>query len=362
MATSCALAPSRPAASPERSSTPAADPDVRKALLAYANAQACPKLVDHFEPLGSAIEGSTPNAHEGRWWIRQCTTHIDGDAITANVRGPLWLWIDRKSSGFELAQYVVFLADVTVTGTLNAGYDSVNDAALVWLTITDPSKIMGRSIGHAQPRPAGLGILLNVITLGSTQQMANESARNKIAKDIPNALRDRLNHGMTIVVDLKTEQVSGEFGIKSHATIADLPFPSTRDTLVNERQVLRPSPLGYQVVGPIDPLPRANLDLKIEQGEGIRFRTACVDQVKTWFSPMERGGWPGVVAPEDDEGSDVRERSTTRVIRPPPCRFYLITRTLKGTAQVAIRLTRPDESSAPKGDVTVAPARRDDLP
>jgi hypothetical protein len=328
MATSCALVSSRPPAapspvaqSPAVSLTAATNQDVRKAVLAYAEAQACDKLIGHFEALNSASPDSTSKAHEGRWWIRQCTAHIEGDAIVANLRGPMWLWIDRKSSGFELAQYVVFVADVTVTGTLDAGYDAVNQVALIWFTPTDPSKVAGRSVARARPRPAGLGVVLNTITLGSAQQIADDSAREKIAKDLPRALRDRLNKGFTIEINLKTEHVGGAFGISSTATAAELPFPTERSTILNELQVLRLSPLGYQVAGPIEPLPRARLELKIEQGEGIRYRTACADQVEAWFAPIERGGWPEVLAPHGDEGGDVRERSTTRVIRPPPCRF-----------------------------------------
>lgn len=357
MAASCALgSPSSPVAHlPKVSLTAATNQAVRKALLDYAQAQACNKLIGHFEALDGPAHSGTTKAHEGRWWIRQCRTHVENGAIVVNLRGPLWLWVDQKSSGFELAQYVVFVVDVTVKGTVDAGYDAVNQVALLWFTPTDPSKVAGRPVGHARPRAEGLGIMLNTITLGSAQQIADASARESLARDLPRALRERFNRGFTIEIDFKTERVNGTFGRMATATAtttaAERPFPMQPDTILNERQVLRLSPFGYQVAGPIEPLPRARLELEMEQGEGIRFRTACAAEVDAWFSPIEHGGWPEVVAPHGDEGGDVRARSTTRVIRPPPCRFYLITRALSGTAQVAIRLSRPDQSSAPKDDV-----------
>jgi hypothetical protein len=205
-------------------------------------------------------------------------------------------------------------------------------------------------------------VLLNAVTLGNAQEIADEKARKKLAEELPRTFRQQLEKGLTFTVELKSMQLGSAMRPLRPGELPDRPFPNDRDTVMNERQSLHPSKRGYQLAGPYDPSPRLELDAVVQRGAGIRWQTACQKDVVAWFSPIEKGKLPNVPPPTGEYGGTIRERSSSRFITPPPCRFYFVTHTLTGATDVALRLQKPDESAPPPPAPSTAPKPREPEP
>jgi hypothetical protein len=147
------------------------------------------------------------------------------------------------------------------------------------------------------------------------------------------ALRTELRAGATATFDLSSGQRDVTIGLLPAGQTPRTAFPGGIPWLVNDRLFLPPN--ATQVVGPIDPGP-TRLDVRIEQGSGLAYRTICESDMAGAYDAIASGHvnrLPRRALAADGTVSGVGEHSAT--FRVDDCKFFVVVSTLGDSTTVA---------------------------
>ncbi len=255
---SVACATEQPAASPNRLNGASDDSVICKAVK------------DRFVGLPGLEDGMSStqrSALRGSWWIRGCSAKPVANGIRVRFEGPGWYFLDRHERDFELHQQVTFTLGIELEGAPELTVDH-GVASLRFEPKTTPDVELHVTRNLHVHATSTWGSLVTLVPMVSVR----DRVAQRLSAVAVSALRGKLREGATATYEI----VSGQ----SDVALGKLPAGQTPETaftdgipwLVNERVFLPPS--ATQVVGPIDPGP-ARLDARIEQGNGLAYRTVC---------------------------------------------------------------------------------------
>ena len=323
------------------SPTPSTD-ETHELLAALLSEQLCPRLRGAYIGLpgdGDAV-GPTAGlvASAGRWWIRTCDATVGNGRIALHLAGPGWTWIDQQASGFRVQQYVLFDADVRLGADVSIGYDAARRVASVWMT---PE---GGVAAHVQPlgvvHAVAQGFFASVVGGLATLTGASPSERaTASAGDLGAAqMRTRLAAGFTMTYALATHQVDFMVGRLDRGDQPQRPFAAIESGAwtVNARSVLHPG--GVDVIGPIDVSNPVAIDVALEEGPGVALRSACANDLATYFDLRFRV--PDMPAPMPPGRAlvTVTDSEVHRVALPPgTCPVVILATSVSGN-ELPVRL------------------------
>lgn len=323
----CGTAPTPPPAPPP-TRTAVQDAGVRRLLLDTATGQVCPRTKNRFLGVPSAAEhplcgtASQWPCVAGRWLVQTCDPRGDGQALTLQVYGVGWTWVDQTRekylADFSVRQHVYFSAIASIQGALDVAYDEQRRVASVWLTPTGSPQADFRPITAINAQPDGLlARVYNTLARGKVQKGAQDAAEQTGREKFLQAL----SRGATITYNTSTLQLDLQVGYLANGAVPRRPFPSPR-WLVNERQELHPG--GVQIAGPFPFMRAVSLDVVVEQGSDVQFTTACADAAQALVSQLA-SGQPATGFSSGPVGRFLAGQRGPVWVTPPACDWVLIT-------------------------------------
>jgi hypothetical protein len=291
----------------------------------------CKAATDRFigiPGLERAMTAGQSNALHGSWWIRGCSTKRVANGIRLRFEGPGWYFVDRREGDFELRQQVMFSLGIELEGAPELSVDK-GVASLRFETKTTPEVQLdvARDLSvHATSAWGSLVALLPMV-----------SVRDRVAQRVSalavSALQSKLREGATATYELTSGQRDLALGKLPAGQTPRTAFTDGIPWLVNVRVFLAPN--ATQVVGPIEPGP-ARLDVRIEQGDGLAYRTVCQGDMPADFDAIASGHLdrlPVRALAAHGTFSGVGEHSA--VLRVDGCKFFVVVSTLGDSTTVA---------------------------
>lgn len=316
--------PATPAVSPPRTS-PASD-----------GSRVCERLADRFvglPALNDSPTSATSNASAlaGRWWIRRCTASIRDRELRVVVQGPGWYFVDHQGKDLSLHQQVPFELGVELEGRVRANL--LDGVFSLWLIPDAEPKVEVRASEDLDVQASSAwGTFLHWLPLVPLRAMAAE----RFASSAANALRSKLREGATATYDLRSGQSDATLGKLALGLTPERAFHDRVPWLVNERLLLADSTV--HVVGPITPGP-TRLDVIVEQGAGVVYRTACAQDIADNYPALASGhveAVPGRAFVSDETLSGLGPHTTEFQVN--KCQFYLVVSALRGASPTVASL------------------------
>lgn len=194
--------------------------DMRELAIDLLNYHACRRLKDRIFALSqkqgaSGGTGKTPSV--GNFWIRSCsTTQIDSQHVQVAISGIGWRWLSRKKTQagaeFELDENVKFQVDVSTTGTVDLAYDQKEKIATGYFVPTDSVDVTISVTGDLDIETEEIWSSIVGTAADVVGAAPEERAEQAIKKKGARQLKARLDHGMSVIVDLCTGQRYARFG------------------------------------------------------------------------------------------------------------------------------------------------------
>jgi hypothetical protein len=308
-----------PAASPSRLSDMSDDSLICKAVT--------DRMVG-IAGLDHGTEAAEAKALSGRWWVRSCSTKQVANGIRVRLEGPGWYFVDQQDSDFALRQQVTFTLGIGLEGRLELKV--AEGVASLWFEPTKTPELelhVARDLSvHAT---SAWGSLVGLVPLASV----GDRAADRLSALAVSALRAELRAGATATYDIASGQRDVTLGKLPAGRTPRTAFAGNIPWLVNDRLYLPPN--ATQVVGPIDPGP-TRLDVRIEQGNGLAYRTVCQGDMPADYDAIASGHLDRLAqrAPAAEgvlEG--VGEHSA--MFRVDSCKFFVVVSTLGDSTTVA---------------------------
>jgi len=163
------------------------------------------------------------------------------------------------------------------------------------------------------------------------------SVRDRVAQRLStlavNAIRSKLLEGATATYELASGQHDVVLGTLAAGQTPQVAFTGGVPWQVNERVFLAPN--ATQVLGPINP-GSTRLDARIEQGEGLVFRTVCRAEMPADYEAIAGGHLERLPARASTAQGTVRgggEHSAT--LQVDGCEYFVVVSTLGESTTVA---------------------------
>jgi hypothetical protein len=244
------------------------------------------------------------------------------------LEGPGWYFVDQRDSGFELRQQVTFTLGIGLEGTSELTVaNGIASLRFEPKTTPDVELLVARDLSvHATSAWASL---VSLVPLMSVRDRAAE----RLSAFAVSALRSELREGATATFDLSSGQRDVALGTLPAGHTPETAFAERIPWLVNDRLLLPPN--GTQVVGPIDPGP-TRLDVRIERGEGLAYRTVCQGEMPADYEAIASGHLdrlpPRASAAAGTLGGPGQHSAVFRV---DDCKFFVVVSTLGASTTVA---------------------------
>jgi hypothetical protein len=244
----------------------------------------CKAVRDHFVGIPQLDDATTPTkgkALRGSWWVRGCAAKRVANGIRLRLEGPGWYFLDQRDRDFELRQQVKFTLGVELEGapelTVNKGV-----AALRFETKSTP-EVELQVTRDLQVHPTSAwGSLVGLLPMVSVR----DRVAQRLSALAVDAIRSKLLEGATATYELASGQHDVALGTLAAGQTPEVAFTGGVPWLVNARVFLPPN--ATQVLGPIDP-GATRLDARIEQGEGLGFRTVCRSEMSADYEAIASG-------------------------------------------------------------------------
>jgi hypothetical protein len=295
------------------------------------NTVVCNAVMDRFVGI-PALEDETTAAQakalSGRWWIRGCSTKVVASGIRVQLEGPGWYFVDQRDSDFELRQQVSFTLGVALEGRVDLSVRK-GVAALRFEPKTEPDVELHIARNLSVHATSAWGSLITWFPLVSVSDRAAE----RLSALAASALRSELREGATATYDLASGERDAALGKLPAGQTPQPAFPDGIPWLVNDRLFLPPN--ATQVVGPIDP-GSTRLDVRIEQGSGLAYRTVCQCDMPGDYDAIATGHLDRLPPPTSAASGALRgvgEHSA--MFRVDDCRFFVVVSTLGDSTTVA---------------------------
>lgn len=232
--------------------------------------------------------GTDPTA--GRWWIRECTAVEHDGRLDLAITGTGWSWTDRESMGFQVRQYLRFDASARFTASMEMAYDRPNRIVTIWMRPQGPVEATVTPRGMVEARPTGAlsGMLGGLLELGGSSP--NDQARQQVAQEGSQRLRDRFGAGFTVTYAMAQEQMDFMVGALDRGQLPERPFPPEPGVVWSVNQRLAVWPGGIDVIGPIDADRGAHtLDFQLEEGEAAVIDAVCASEFEVYYDHVLQG-------------------------------------------------------------------------
>lgn len=226
----------------------------------------------------------------GRWWIRECTATVNGDMLSLSISGTGWTWVDRESMGFQVRQYLRFDSAAAFTARMEVGYDRAARIVTVWMRpegeVTASVEPRGMVEAHATNVLSGmLGGLLDLTGSG-----ASDRARQTVAEEGSQRLRDRFSAGFTVTYAMDTEQMDFMVGALDRGLVPERPYPAETGVVWSVNQRLMVYPGGLDVLGPLPAdAPPTAIDIELEEGESVTVDAVCLADFERFYDLVLQG-------------------------------------------------------------------------
>ncbi|MEI9938613.1 MAG: hypothetical protein WDO69_15455 [Pseudomonadota bacterium] len=291
----------------------------------------CKAVTDRFVGIPGVEDGraaTQSKALHGSWWIRGCSAKRVANGIRVRFEGPGWYFLDRHDRDFALRQQVTFTLGVELEGAPQLTVDS-GVASLRFEPTTTPEVEIHVTRNLSVRATSAWGSLVKLMPV--------VSVRDRVAQQLSavavSALRAKLRDGATATYELASGQRDVALGQLPAGQTPETAFTDGVPWLVNERVFLPAN--ATQVVGPIDPGP-TRLDARVEQGDGLAYRTVCQGDMPADYEAIASGHLdrlaPSALAAHGTL-LGVGEHSAT--LRVDGCKFFVVLATLGDATTVA---------------------------
>lgn len=292
----------------------------------------CQALAERF--VGLPAMGATRDtfgagdASAGRWWVRRCTATARGADLEVRLDGPGWYWVDQSASGIAVTEQVPFRLSLVLTGRLHEGVS--NGVFSLWLEPSAQPEVEVDSPAALAIRSANAwGDVLRLLPGVSPAKLAAK----RFNVSLRQAFREQLATGATLTFDLRSGQADATLGRLAPGKTPRHPFEDERDWVINDRVLLAPG--GTQVLGPIT-AGSVSLNVIVERGSGVRYRTICDTSLRAQYLAIASGdlsrtpeaAWAG-------GGSMQGLGERTAALHVEGCKFYLVVSTLEAKPTLA---------------------------
>lgn len=296
----------------------------------------CEHVADRFVGLpalasnGTGADESRPRPLVGRWWLRGCSLTLVKDDLHVRLQGPGWYFVDKNDGNLAVHQQVPFDLSVELDGHVNM--TSADGIVSVWFAPDKDPKVDLRVSGDLDVRPSSAwGSVLSWMPLVSLRA----KAADQFTETAGNALRAKLREGATVTYDIGANQADATLGRLAAGHSPANAFQDHVPWLVNDRLFLDES--AVHVVGPITPGP-TRLDVTVERGAGVSYRTLCVQDMANDYSALARGDAAALAGdPRMASGRVAGPGKHTTDFRVDACKFYLVIAAL-GPADTIVSL------------------------
>jgi hypothetical protein len=295
----------------------------------------CSAVRDRFIGIPQLDEGTTPaqaNALRGSWWVRGCAAKRVANGIHLRLEGPGWYFLDQRDRDFELRQQVRFTLGVELEGAPELTIDK-GVAALRFEIKTKPEVELQVTRDLRVHPTSAWGSLVGLMPI--------VSVRGRVAQRLSalavNAIRSKLLEGLTATYEFASGQRDVALGTLAPGQTPPVAFAGQAPWLVNERVSLPPD--ATQVLGPIEP-GSARFDARIEQGEGLVFRTVCRGDMPADYEAIASAHLEGLPARTSVVQGTIRgEGEHSAMIRVDRCGYFVVLSTLgESTTVAALRI------------------------
>lgn len=271
-----------------------AEADVSTLLVDVVTPRLCGSLRGSFIGLpgegghSGPAAGTDPTA--GRWWIRECNAVEHDGLLDLSISGTGWTWVDRESMGFQVRQYLRFDATARFTASMEMAYDRPNRIVTIWMRPQGPVEATVEPRGMVEARATGVlsGMLGGLLELGGSSP--NAQARQQVADEGSQRLRERFGAGFTVTYAMAEEQMDFMVGALERGQLPERPFPAEPGLVWSVNQRLAVWPGGLDVIGPIDGNRGAHaLDLQLEEGESVTVDAVCASDFEVFYDHVLQG-------------------------------------------------------------------------
>lgn len=291
----------------------------------------CRAATNRFVGLPGLDPGSTAtpdSASHGSWWIRGCSVQRVESGLRLRFEGPGWYFIDRHEGDFALRQQVAFTLGVELEGTPELTLDK-GVAALRFEPKTTP-RVQVHVARDLNLHPTSAwGSLISWVPGVPVRGRAAE----RLSALAVTALSTKLLEGATATYELTSGQRDLSLGRLAAGQTPRNAFSDGIRWLVNERVFLPPN--ATQVVGPIEP-GVTRLDTRIEQGDGLVYRTVCQRDMPAQYAAIASGHLDRLPVLKSAAQGTVRgtgEQST--ILRVDECKFFVALAPLGNSTTIA---------------------------
>jgi hypothetical protein len=299
----------------------------------------CAAVQDQFIPLPADLEHSHAEAPAaGRWWIRSCTTTVDGADVRVSLQGPAWYWVETKEGAYRVRQHVYFRTAAELTGRFQEGISWQGGVISLWFHPSDANvHIEPVSTIHTQPRNF-MYSALKALAFPVPGYNSRDLAKQQFDHEATVSFEEALRRGYTLVYDIDEGRMDFALDLLAPGELPYRPFDDGTSWLANERLLLAPG--GAHVLGPFDDLPEAALDVRPSRGNGLAYRAVCASDLRRVFGAAEQDHAVDVPARDIVATGQVRgSKPTTQRLGAIDCNFYLVLTALdQSVSEAAVRL------------------------
>ena len=271
-----------------------ADTDVGTLLVDVITPRICASLRGSFVGLPGEGGRSGPESGldptAGRWWIRECTATEHDGRLDLAIRGTGWTWVDRESMGFQVRQYLRFDANARFTASMEMAYDRPNRIVTIWMRPQGDVEANVSPRGMVEARATGVlsGMLGGLLELGGSSP--SDQARQQVAAEGGQRLRERFGAGFTVTYAMAQEQMDFMVGALERGQLPERPYPTEADVVWSVNQRLAVWPGGLDVIGPIDGNRGAHtLDFQLEEGQLATVDAVCAPDFEVFYDHLLQG-------------------------------------------------------------------------
>jgi hypothetical protein len=274
--------------------TTGTDTDVSTLLVDVITPRLCQSLRGSFIGLPGEGGHSGPQSGldptAGRWWIRECTATEHDGMLDLSISGTGWTWVDRESMGFQVRQYLRFDANARFTASMEMAYDRPNRIVTIWMRPQGSVDANVSPRGMVEARATGVlsGMLGGLLEIGGSSP--NDQARQQVAAEGGQRLRDRFGAGFTVTYAMAQEQMDFMVGALERGQLPERPYPSEAGVVWSVNQRLAVWPGGLDVIGPIDGDRGAHtLDFQLEEGQAATIDAVCASDFEVFYDHVLQG-------------------------------------------------------------------------
>jgi hypothetical protein len=304
---SCIARPAVPAA--------AAEPLDRVAVDVLAR-EACPRVLTRTLPL----EDAAGTATTGELWVRRCSAKVKGQVLAMDVDVLGWQWVGAGSWGFDVHEYVYFLASVRASMRVVVEADGARPRLRAFSEATPDVEV--HALGRVSARAEGPASSLLGVAFGAFGQGPNVLATSALRGRVRDHIGARAKSGIEIA-------------------LGDTPAPGApelaRDALLRETEALFPG--GALISGSYPPNVSTTLRFDVAGNGTALARPVCVDVALPLVDSVVAGA--PIRLPEAPADVLVLHGHGEFPIAPRPCAWVLVTGASEDASVVAtIELVR----------------------